>query len=238
MSFVQTGGMGLSKMMKRMAVSVKRQIDYNGYVFVGQLQPEISILELASEWGEIQEIQSIPAVQRITPRQKTESSDRIYSGNYGLEGFPLHTDLAHWYLPPRYIMLRCVTPAPLVFTHLVDFLLALADIPRSTTLRAQFLPRRMLHGDKHLLRLIQTVDGKQLHRWDSLFIVPANREAGKVREHLSQSKMGTISNSITFTHPGDTLVIDNWRMLHGRSAVPASSVGRVVERVYLKEMNR
>jgi Taurine catabolism dioxygenase TauD, TfdA family. len=34
-----------------------------------------------------------------------------YSGNYGLAEFPLHSDLAHWAVPPRYFMLRCVAGA-------------------------------------------------------------------------------------------------------------------------------
>jgi alpha-ketoglutarate-dependent taurine dioxygenase len=39
----------------------------------------------------------------------------------------------------------------------------------------------------------------------------------------------------TLCQPGDVLVIDNWRALHGRGSV-ASNETRVVERAYLKEL--
>jgi len=41
---------------------------------------------------------------------------------------------------------------------------------------------------------------------------------------------------VTLTSPGDTLVIDNWRMLHGRSAVPRDGLQRHVERAYLGKL--
>jgi len=36
--------------------------------------------------------------------------------------------------------------------------------------------------------------------------------------------------------PGDTILIDNWQMLHGRSQVSAESTIRHIERVYLSEV--
>ncbi len=165
----------------------------------------------------------------------------LYSGNYGLQEFPLHTDLAHWYIPPRYLILRCVIPAPDVLTALVDFSTALAGIPENTIRRAQLLPRRKLDGKRHLLRLLQNVDGKHLLRWDSLFVVPANREAKEVSDHVINLPINLRVKpqimKMAFTYPGDTIIVDNWRMLHGRSSVPSSSVDRLIERVYLEKIN-
>ena len=42
--------------------------------------------------------------------------------------------------------------------------------------------------------------------------------------------------AFTLTNPGDTLIVDNWRFLHGRSCVPAVDVNRRIERVYLSEL--
>ncbi|HAH95942.1 MAG TPA: hypothetical protein DCL69_03455, partial [Firmicutes bacterium] len=36
---------------------------------------------------------------------------------------------------------------------------------------------------------------------------------------------------------GDTLVIDNWRMLHARSPVPAGREDRKIQRVYLESLH-
>nr|WP_281066390.1 TauD/TfdA family dioxygenase [Xanthobacter flavus] len=39
--------------------------------------------------------------------------------------------------------------------------------------------------------------------------------------------------SIALAHPGDTLIIDNWRMLHARSPIPPGREDRSIQRVYL-----
>ena len=36
---------------------------------------------------------------------------------------------------------------------------------------------------------------------------------------------------------GDTVIIDNWRMLHGRPAVPEGRRDRHLQRVYLRSLN-
>jgi ABC-type lipopolysaccharide export system ATPase subunit len=69
-------------------------------------------------------------------------------------------------------------------------------------------------------------------RWDQSFIVPASptgeRGAFEVNQFLEQVS----PKEILLENPFDTLIIDNWRMLHGRSSAPVAS-NREVERVYL-----
>lgn len=139
-------------------------------------------------------------------------------------------------MPPRFLILRCVVPAASVFTALLDGCSLLNYIPRDIVLRAQFLPRRRLSGQSHLLRFLQKENDEYLIRWDSLFIVPANREAKEVSDYLSRYATGDQVTKVCLRHPGDTLVIDNWRMLHGRSAVPENCSTRVIERIYLKDL--
>ena len=64
-----------------------------------------------------------------------------------------------------------------------------------------------------------------------------NKAAIKVADVLSgvlwvKSKM----KSLTLVKNGDTVIIDNWRCLHGRSKVPESEMDRKLERVYLSEI--
>jgi L-asparagine oxygenase len=223
--------------MKPLPVYIKHRLDTYGYAYLEHFEPEASTFHLANQLGKTLEISGIPAVQRIVPRNHADAPKNLYSGNYGLQEFPLHTDLAHWYIPPRYLILRCIVPAPHVFIGLVDFSTMVTDIPPNTILRAQFLPRRKLSGKKYLLRLLQKIEGQQVLRWDSLFIIPANREGREVSDHISNFGVATATTRITFTSPSDTLIVDNWRMLHGRSSVPSTSVMRIIERAYLSAMN-
>lgn len=77
----------------------------------------------------------------------------------------------------------------------------------------------------------------EILRWDSLYLKPASH-IGK----LAFTKIHEFLDSITPTtvalvEEGDTMVIDNWRMLHGRSAVMESYRNRHLERVYLGGLN-
>ncbi|MNE88182.1 hypothetical protein D3C80_1854600 [compost metagenome] len=72
-------------------------------------------------------------------------------------------------------------------------------------------------------------------RWDSLFLNPVNSAAVKTGE-LVKSLFERSVEAIHLSEPHDTLLIDNWRMLHGRSSVPPQAKIRRVERVYLSEL--
>jgi L-asparagine oxygenase len=216
---------------------ISQSLRYNGYACLERFSPDLSTLELARKVGSTEEIAGVPLVQKIIPREEMRAPRNVYSGNYGLGAFPLHTDLAHWHVPPRYMILRCITPAPQVFTRVVDFTRCLAGVSEGTIQRAQFVPRRKLSGKKHLLRLCQRIADHHLWRWDELFIIPANSEAIEIRNHLSSAMAKCGGATISFLHYADTLIIDNWRMLHGRSPVPTTDLSRVVERVYLWEIN-
>jgi alpha-ketoglutarate-dependent taurine dioxygenase len=49
---------------------------------------------------------------------------------------------------------------------------------------------------------------------------------------INALKETNITN-VVLENTSDTLLIDNWRMLHGRSAIPDGGDGRIIERVYL-----
>lgn len=74
-------------------------------------------------------------------------------------------------------------------------------------------------------------------RWDSLFLVPMNEAAKRVNRFMaSYSWDNKCLNYVYLSQPGDTLIIDNWRMLHGRSAVQQSEKDRLLERAYLSDI--
>lgn len=214
---------------------ISKRIRACGYAYLASFKPNSTTMQIATELGEPIEISGIPTVQQIVPREQENAPRNLYSGNYGLGHFPLHTDLAHWYIPPHYIILRCIVPSSTVFTRLIEFARCLRGIPESTIQRAQFLPRRNVAGKKHLLRVYQEIEAYHLLRWDELFIVPANHEAVEVQNPLILAMSKCSPVELSLSHPADTLIIDNWRMLHGRSSVPLNGLERIVERAYLGE---
>lgn len=211
-----------------------------GYHFVRKWAPSKSTLEVARDVGNVIDMGSlrlvagIDTVQTLRPTEQHESSVHRYSGNFGLDAFPLHTDLAHWLRPPRYLVLRCKNGAPSVATELLCVDALVGHVGRSHVRRAVVAARPS--GRRSLIPMPLMVDNVGL-RWDSIFIVPLNAPAKEIAKAMNdQSWTDVHKTRICLAEPGDTLLVDNWRMLHGRTGVDQHSRTRVIERVYLSEI--
>ena len=85
---------------------MRDEIQGKGFVVREKYQSHLSTAEVARSFGTIVDVDrllpfsKIPSVQSLRPRDATRVKQNQYSGNYGLTGFPLHTDLAHWIVPP------------------------------------------------------------------------------------------------------------------------------------------
>lgn len=216
---------------------IRNQLACEGYALLREYDPHRSTAEVTASFGEALRLSDFDAVQVLTLREQGDSTPNTYSGNYGKREFPLHSDLAHWVLPPRYLLLRCVTGVAGVMTRLLDsrdLISAIGALPLTRTL---VQPRRPLAGRRSLLRLLDSRDGRgRFFRWDSLFVEPATPTSEETFEAVAQYLRTATAAEYSLIACGDTLLIDNWRMIHGRSAATASESTRRVERVYLDEI--
>lgn len=205
-----------------------------GFAFIPRHFPERDPLDAFAALGVVVSVADRSVTQPLHPRRLDESPPNIYSGNYGLGAFPLHTDLAHWYVPPRYLALRCIVGVSNVYTVLLDGRVIQREIGASALRRTLVQPRRSLNGMLPLLRILDDPQGLgTLLRWDSLFIKPASDASAATFNRIQAILGGSSMIRLSLTSPGDTLIIDNWRILHGRSAVPRNKVERHLERAYL-----
>lgn len=133
-------------------------------------------------------------------------------------------------------MLRCLHPAEKVLTCLMHRKVITDQLESNIVRRALFMPRRKVGGRYSLLSLVQDFEGEQILRWDGLFIKPENKEAQIVAGMMKALRCSDADQHVIFRHPGDTLILNNWVMLHGRSAVPLSETSRLLERVYFSEV--
>ena len=222
------------------------RVHRNGYVLVRNLCPDQNTIDLGRSIGAVVDVgmlmlrSGVPTVQTLRPRHESESSSNRYSGTYGLAEFPLHTDLAHWARPPRYFVLRCKIGSRAVTTRLLPYSalnsMLEADVIRRAVARPRHTPQS---GIRCLLPFVFPTGYGFGFRWDPLFLVPMNTSAQRLAEGMStnawdQTKLITL----ILMNSGDTLVVDNWRFLHGRSRVPATDVSRRIERVYLSEFHK
>lgn len=227
-----------------MVYQIAKQVSASGYAFVEGRADRQTTIELASKLGSVVLMEKIlpgsdiPTVQTLIPKRKSEAPKNRYSGVFGFKSFPLHSDLAHWALPPKYILLRCVKGSSDVETQVVPFSAILNCQPKGVGKRAVLRPVR--NRDERpvtALPVIFETESDSGYRWDELFLTPANSAARQISDAIGfrYSFKDEIS-TIVLNNTGDFLLIDNWKCLHGRGEVGESGENRVIERVYLSEI--
>jgi L-asparagine oxygenase len=219
-----------------MLSKIGAEIADKGYVLLRKVAPDLSTEELADTLGEPIAPWDGGLVQKLVPT--AEATPNTYSGIYGLDRFPFHTDLAHWCNPPRYLLLRCLVGYSDVPTLLVDGETLKGAISQDMMARAIFKQRRPLNGKLSLLRLSETDEaGRDLLRWDEVFLKPASKIGDIVDFQIREWLANCQPISIGLANKHDTIIIDNWRMLHARAPIPAGRENRALERVYLRKLN-
>lgn len=218
-------------------VSLNSKIAEYGFVFIKSLMPNLSSAELIPRIGTIWREIANHRSHIISPKDEYSSTPNTYSGNYGLGAFPLHTDLAQWRMPPKFVVLRCMAGSPDVATNLLDGDTIVDRRNKTKLAKALVEPRRPIDGSIPLLRLYQQMSSNRgLLRWDPLYIRPASRNGEIACDLISQLLAKSKAISVYLKDPGDTLIFDNWRILHGRSPVAERHMTRKIERAYLESI--
>ena len=219
-------------------MGIAQTIELHGYAHLRAHLPDLTSERALSVIGTLETVSGRGPIQALTPKQVNDSQPNTYSGNFGISEFPLHTDLAYWSIPPRYVALRCVGGATNVHTKLLVGDNLVSKIGKNNLQVTLAQPRRPINARMHLLRLLDRHSKQKLDilRWDEIFIKPATEKSkctfDLFRKYLSEEEI----LEVCLSEPGDTLIIDNWRCFHGRSSAPNSS-NRHIDRAYLTSIN-
>lgn len=164
---------------------------------------------------------------KIYPKNKFQARPNSLSSKYGLECFPFHTDNAWLGVPPRFILLDCCKSETDVVT--------LVSKPIDETLLVagrQVFCRSPHTGASSILRLSESINGNRMFRWDENSLIPIDA-ASEVRASNLKLEIETLyaSGQEIILRVGDSLLIDNWRVLHARGRVDGPR-NRVIDRSY------
>jgi L-asparagine oxygenase len=171
-----------------------REVQDRGFVFREQLLRSFSTEKLALAIGEPVNFGALSPVHTLAPKSRDEAEHNTYSGNFGLGVFPLHTDMANWHAPPRYLMLRCLVGADDVATLAVDSRPILDRIGIENLTRALVKPRRRVAGRMWLMPLAERRDEGTLIRWDERYLLPASRAGAFYSAQLGSGLIDHIQN--------------------------------------------
>ena len=162
-------------------------------------------------------------VQRLVPKEREAAKSNSFSRQHGRSAFPLHTDTAFWDEPARFIVLfssvmsHCATRV--LSANDTDDLMARARCNNPVFLRNTVRGAVYSHpcGDATELNAL----------YDPCCMTAVNVAAQEFEQEAL--KAGERSHRLCWR--GNTaLVIDNWRVMHGRESCPDDN--RLLYRFY------
>lgn len=164
--------------------------------------------------------------EKIVPRARSEAHPRSQSAVHGLDALPLHSELSHRPVPCRYVVLGCLDPGQhgSATTTLEWRTLEFTSEEMALLKSAPLLIR---NGRKSFYSTAVPRDGRFL-RYDRA-CVEAVDGRGRAALETIQGRLSLVPSVAHRLQRGDILIIDNWRTLHGREAVPEQS-GRTLMR--------
>ncbi len=209
------------------------QLRQDGWVAEEVLRSDCALLELAATYGRPIPSKDGHLICKLRPVPPTCAAPKTFASIHGTKAYPLHTDTAFWPTPARYIILS-----------------ATGDLRRSTTLcRWETLLHTFSTAELRCLESsIWTVAVTRQpflctirfrlnddvgYRFDPVAMNPINRAAHEasviLNHHLSNVK------PMAFDWADHAvLVLDNWRVLHGRGEAPEGEGERVISRIYIE----
>lgn len=170
---------------------------------------------------------SIGPVQQLVPTAKTRFTNSL-SSKYKKDGFPLHTDTAHWPTPCRYIVLGCLQQGESQReTHLIDF--RKVQVSDEDRLCLMTEPFKILNGRRSFYGTI-LAENRPFIRYDPGCMSPTSLRGEKALDVFSPQRTAHVKISIGWFE-GKIVVIDNWRVMHGRGTGTGHGSERIISRV-------
>jgi alpha-ketoglutarate-dependent taurine dioxygenase len=158
-----------------------------------------------------------------------------WSTRFGSATFPFHTDMAYFFQPPRFLILRSAGELP------SDRPTALLDMEKANLNEKH---KFVLETEEWLIQSGRSKFKASYRQFDAeheMFFYRVDPVCMKAVENPSYSDQmiqkiaATAEIQEVFWTPGTAVVIDNWRLLHGRglgSGQPEPD--RILERVLVK----
>jgi len=171
---------------------------------------------------------STDIVQRLVPISRDRAHPSSLSSKHSTGAFPLHVDTAHWTIPCRYLVFGCLFEGESIRpTILLDFNSLLLTIEEKDYLYNS--PFIIKNGRSSFYGSILTKN-RAFIRYDSGCMTPVSKTQCKMKCLLSSKRVTESLTEITW-EKGMILVVDNWRIMHGRGASIKNGLDRELYRV-------
>lgn len=223
-------------MLKAELEETREAIQERGWALIEPKRPPQNILTIAAAFGNPIASPGRPLIQTLIARQAKIAPLRSMSSMLGLNEFPLHTDMAHWPVPPRYIVFECILNKPQIPTVLVDGKLIFKRHKYASEWSRAAWKVTGVSTSFSCSTLFQEAGIKGI-RWDPCCMRPLGPLAEQVYPSLLRITRRALTGNgvpIIWAKQGIFLIIDNWRMFHSRPSIPDGGGSRILRRVLLR----
>lgn len=165
----------------------------------------------------------------VQPIVAEDAHPRSLSAQYGLGALPFHIELSHRPRPCRYLLLGCIDPGETpTATMLLDW--RKLGFEREELALLEEAPVLVRTGRRSFYSTILAPGGTFL-RYDPGCLEPLG-ERGREAMQLVADRITRAHSYALHWRQGDILIIDNWRVLLGRSR-SAHGSGRSLARILI-----
>lgn len=207
---------------------IRKNISGEGYSYLKNF-PEKDLLLLAYALGvPIPNKRDQKIIKEIRPESIEQANPNTLSSRYGIAAFPYHTETAFLREPVKYLILYCENPgAGKRPTNLLDFFtIPFSKIEKKVFSSEVWKTTQIL---RPFLTTIITENSKtRFVRFDMDCMLPVTTGEGQVI--LNHYIKEAVPISINW-EAKDLLIVDNFRILHGRGNSNKPDPDRILKRV-------
>lgn len=213
--------------------SIRDRLSRHGWAALARNDPQWPLLRIAQSLGSVVEQSGGQVIRKLTPKHSNDARYNSLSHKFGLGQFPLHTDTAFYPNPVRYLVMAVEGDLRRVTTVISTASVLYPDPDRAfedAVRRSVWISRA--HSPFYCSMNFQTADGRG-YRYDCSCMTPANTAAQTVAARMPSLMSRAKPYAVDWASTG-TLVLDNWRVLHGRGPEPAEEGPRELYRIYVR----
>ena len=169
--------------------------------------------------------------EALLPTEAHAAKPRSLSKLHATGEFPLHIDTAHWLRPCRHVMLACVAPG---LAGRPTLLLDTRRLPL-TEHQASLLhsvPLRVTNGRNSFFSTILS-QTRPFVRFDPGCMTATSTNGAKALAVLARQNWPDYIETVQWK-AGMVVVIDNWRLLHGRADADSPDPDRRLLRISIR----
>lgn len=167
----------------------------------------------------------------LLPTESYAAKSRSLSKVHAIGEFPLHIDTAHWLTPCRYVMLACVSPGS---AGRPTLLLDARGLPLSNHQSSLLhsTPLRVANGRSSFFSTILS-KARPFVRYDPGCMTAATPNGADALAILERQNWLDYIETVQWK-TGTVLIMDNWRILHGRGHADCPDPDRRLLRISIQ----